>query len=129
MGSSVLWRIGAIALAAAALAACGKETQPRVPERPGVPAYWESDVPREPPRPPPGTRFETWPLLDGPPKADRDGTPDEARGGTSDRFLWEGGPQPQTQPAQPASDAQKPLRMLDDEGEDEAPETTGSTTR
>jgi hypothetical protein len=108
--------IGWVAAAAVLTACAGKESSTRAPERPGLPAYWESDIPREPARPPPGTRFEQWPLLNtGTPQSGDQGG--RALEGTSDRFLWE---EKETADAGvKPKDPQRPLRILEDGTEEE----------
>jgi hypothetical protein len=108
--------LGWVAAAAVLTACAGKERGARALERPGSPAYRESESPREPERPPPGTRVERWPLLDlGTPRSGEQGgtTPE----GGNDRFLWE--EKEAADAGVKPKDPQRPLRILEDGAQEE----------
>jgi hypothetical protein len=87
------------------LFACAHRQEPVVAEQtPGVPAYWESELPREPARGAQRTGTEESPqLTDG-------GAPDAPLPGQSDPFLWENDATLKAPP-----DAQIPLRSHEPE--------------
>jgi hypothetical protein len=92
----------------AGFAACAHEQRPA--QTRGEPArYWESELQSRPSSPAPGTRVETWPMVNdagnlvGPdlaPDRKPEGT------GTTDKLLWQDAPLP----APPA--AQEPHRLV-----------------